>query len=251
MRSRALLYLLFGCFFIPHAGASKVTIAVASNFKAPMKHIVAAFKKDREDRIVTIYASSGKLFAQIKNGAPFDVFLSADQTKPHALEQLQFTVPQSRFTYATGALVLWTNTKQDAAISPATISYNRFNKLAIANPRLAPYGKAAKQFLIHSGVYDTIKMKLIQGENIAQTFQYVSTGNAELGLIALSQISLQTPTNHYWKIPQFMHDPIRQDAVLLKRADENPTALSFITFLKSPIAGKIMAHYGYQTAGDL
>ena len=228
--------------------AAEVKVAVASNFAAPMKTIVEHFQRETGHKAILSYGSSGKFFAQIRQGAPFDVFLSADQTKPEALEKSNQVISGSRFTYALGTLVLWSAdaTRIDGTASALTSS--KYNRLAIANPRLAPYGQAAMDVLRALGLQPE---HIIQGENIAQTFQFVSSGNADLGFIALSQIQHggQLERGSAWLVPRELYRPIRQDAVLLLRGRDNPAAAALLDFLKSDDAHEIIIRYGYLTTG--
>ncbi len=236
---------LFFCFSTFSHG-SQLTIAVASNFKGPMSEIVDAFEQKKSVKTVVVYSSSGKHFAQIKHSAPFDVFLSADQAKPIALEKDNLIIEGSRFTYAVGAIVLWRNSDDSSQVSQQTLLDNNFNKLAIANPKLAPYGDAAQQLLINLGVFQTLKSKLVRGENIAQVYQFVKTGNAELGLIASAQVNDSIPASALWYVPKHLYPPIKQDAVILKQTKNLATAKQFMHFLTSDTALTIMANYGYQ-----
>ncbi len=240
------LLLVLSFFYLP-LNAEEVRIAVASNFIAPMKEITHAFKQHSESKVKLSFGSSGKLFAQISHGAPFDIFLSADQDKPLRLRQLNMAVEDSQFTYAYGSLVLWSRNKDLSA--KAFLQSNQFKKLALANPKLAPYGIAAAQVLNDLKITDTSKW--VMAENIAQTFQFVHSQNADLGFVARSQLPQQlTPENSYWIIPHDLYAPIRQDAVLLTKAEHNKSANQFIRFLKSEAAKAILINYGYQFKTD-
>lgn len=226
-----------------------IHIAVATNFTAPMKQIAAEFEKDTGQRLILSFASSGKLFAQIKNGASFELFLSADTAKPVALIKAGLAVEASQFTYAQGSLVLWSpNTDLITSNLPAILQSSQFSYLAIANPRHAPYGQAAVETLRQLKLYDKVSSKLVQGENIAQTYQFVQTGNAQLGFIALSQIMSEgkIKSGSFWLVPEEMHAPIQQNAVLLKSAEHNPQALALLTYLKSAKVKAIIQSYGYK-----
>lgn len=229
--------------------AEDVSVAVASNFTAPMQKIAVAFEQQNGHRAALAFGSSGKLYAQIHNGAPFQVFLSADQTKPAVLEQDGLAVADSRFTYALGTLVLLAANHSEQ--SPETQLRNgNYQKLALANPRLAPYGVAALEALEELHLGDSAAPKLVLGENIAQTYQFVSTGNAQLGFVALSQVADNDDmSGKYWVVPTELYKPIRQDAVLLKSGADNPAAHSLIEFLRSDAALAIMQRYGYGQAG--
>ncbi|WP_461518021.1 molybdate ABC transporter substrate-binding protein [Porticoccus sp.] len=224
--------------------AEDVSVAVASNFTAPMREIAAAFEQRSGHRAILAFGSSGKLYAQIHNGAPFQLFLSADQSKPAALEQDGLAVTGSRFTYALGTLVLLTSTVD--ANPEKLLRTGDYRKLALANPRLAPYGVAAMNVLKALQLTDSATPKLVLGENIVQTYQFVSSGNAELGFIARSQIVRDDSADgRYWVVPTELYQPIRQDAVLLESGADNPAARSLIEFLHADAALAIMQHYGY------
>ncbi len=242
-RSACLLALLLA-FPAARAAADQVSVAVASNFTAPLQAIVALYAERSDDSIRVSSASSGKLFAQIQHGAPFDVFLSADSEKPDALIASGEALAESRFTYALGRLALWSSQAPPGA--QQRLESGDFRHLAIANPRLAPYGRAAKEALEHMGQLDAAEGKLVTGENIAQTWQFVATGNAELGFVALSQVidGGEVPPDA-WVVPREFHAPIRQDAVLLASAADKPAARALLEFLRSPEAAAIIRAFGY------
>ncbi|MCU4677677.1 molybdate ABC transporter substrate-binding protein [Catenovulum sp. 2E275] len=229
--------------------AETVHIAIAANFTSAMKQIAQEFEKDTGHKTILSFASSGKIYAQIQHGAPFDVFLSADQTKPIALEKANLTVVKSRFTYAIGALALW-STKADLINNQLTVLHNnQFNKLSLANPKLAPYGTAAVETLTHLQLKQTTQHKWVLGENIAQAYQFVASGNADLGFVALSQIMDKghIKGGSYYLVPDELYSPIKQDAVLLKSAQDNPAALALLDYLQSEKAQLIIKGYGYKT----
>lgn len=232
-----------------HAYAESVLVAVATNFSVPMTAIAKQFERDTGFKAQISSASSGKLFAQINNGAPFDLFLSADTHKPKKLEQLGLAVYHSRFTYALGALVLWSPNNNVADLNGHTLPHHSFDHIAIANPKFAPYGIAAQQVLEKLGIKERINLKLVQGENIGQTYQFVSTGNAKLGFVALSQVISKGKTvqGSVWLIPSDYYQPIKQDAVLLTKGKNNIAARSLFNYLKSDKAIAIIKSYGYQT----
>ena len=234
------------------AKAAEVMVATASNFAAPMRHIAAEYEQQTGHKVKLAFGSSGKFFAQIKNGAPYQLFFSADQAKPAALEQAGMVVPDSRFTYALGALALWSATAGLVDRQGAVLKRNRFNKLAIANPRLAPYGAAAREVLQNLDVYDGLAAKLVRGENIAQTYQFVSTGNAELGFVALSQIVSpgRQQQGSTWIVPGHLFTPIRQDAVLLRRGKDNSAARQLLRYMRGERAREIIESYGYKMAEE-
>ncbi|MEZ5530125.1 MAG: molybdate ABC transporter substrate-binding protein [Porticoccaceae bacterium] len=226
------------------SAAAEVSVAVASNFTAPMKEIAAAFEQQSGHRTAVSFGSSGKLYAQIHNGAPFQLFLSADQEKPSALERDGLAETGTRFTYSLGTLVLLAST---AGSDPETLlREGNYQKLALANPRLAPYGAAAMEVLTGLGLTETATPRQVLGENIAQTYQFVISGNAQLGFVARSQVAgNQQLSGRYWVVPKELYSPIRQDAVLLKNGADNPAALALIQFLHSDAAIAIMQNYGY------
>lgn len=221
-------------------------IAVASNFAAPMKALIDDFQTLHSERILAAYASSGKLYAQIQHGAPFDGFFSADQDKVNRLVSQNMAMAESQFTYAEGTLVLWSNDPKQPLVNQQILSGNTFNKLALANPKLAPYGLAAKQTLEHLNLITTTRSKWVMGENISQTFQFTLSGNAQLGFIAFSQLSKNDSEHqNYWKVPKHFHQPIYQDAVLLQSGSENTIVKRFMTYMKSNQAINIIEEFGY------
>jgi len=228
--------------------AAEVSVAVAANFTAPMKSIAAEFEKDTGHKAALAFGSSGKFYAQIKNGAPFQVFLSADDEKPGKLEQENLTQRGSRFTYAIGTLVLWSAQPGVVDAAGEVLRKGQFQKLALANPKLAPYGQAAIEVMTGMGVRDTLAAKFVQGENIAQTWQFISTGNAELGFIALSQVMKdgKVASGSAWIVPARLHTPIRQDAVILSAGQGNAAAEALMKYLKSDKAKAIIKSFGYE-----
>ncbi len=229
------------------ARAEEVNVAVAANFTAPMNVIAAEFAKDTGHEAKLAFGSSGKFYAQIKNGAPFQVFLSADDAKPAKLEQEGMTVVGSRFTYAVGTLVLWSAKPGFVDDKAAVLKRGDYNKLAIANPKLAPYGAAAVEVLEGMGLMAAAEPKLVQGENIAQTFQFALTGNAELGFVALSQVMKdgKITSGSAWIVPGNLHQPIRQDAVILSSGEGNAAAVALMKYLQGDKAKAIIRSYGY------
>lgn len=228
--------------------AATTLVAVASNFTKPMTEIAAAFKKATGHSANLSFGSSGKFVAQLENGAPFEVFLSADDKNPKKLEQDGFVVSGSQFTYALGKLVLWSATPGLVDNQGKILSTGGFKHLALADPKLAPYGAAAVEVMHKIGVFDKLQPLFVQGENIAQTQQFISTGNAELGFLALSQVieKGKIGSGSGWIVPEELHAPILQDAVLLKTGAENPAAPALLQFLKSPEALAIISQYGYE-----
>ena len=228
--------------------AGEVHVAVAANFTAPMKRIVEEFEKDTGHKTILSFASTGKLFAQMSNGAPFDVFLSADDETPVKLEKDGIAVAGTRFTYATGRLVLWSAKPGLVDDKAAVLMRNDFKRLAIAAPKLAPYGAAAMEVLTKIGMLTLLQTKLVTGDSIGQAFSMVATGNAELGFVAISQVFEEGKLKNgsAWVVPASLHSPLRQDAVLLARARSNPAALQLLTFMNSGQARAIMYSFGYE-----
>lgn len=230
------------------AQAGEVQVAVASNFTAPMQAMAVAFERETGHTVRMSFGASGKFYAQIKHGAPFEVLLSADDEKPAQLEKDGLTVPGSRFTYALGTLVLWSAQAGLVDAKGEVLTQGGFHKLAIAAPKLAPYGAAAMEVLSGMGVLAAVQPKLVQGENIAQTYQFVSTGNAELGFVALSQVMKDGVLNaggSAWIVPAKLHRPIRQDAVLLAKGRGNVAAEALLAYLKTDKTQTLLRAYGY------
>ena len=225
------------------AQAGQTQVAVAANFTAPAKDIAAAFKAKTGHEAALSFGASGQFYAQIQQGAPFQVFLSADADRPKAAIDAGLAVADSRFTYAIGKLVLWSKSL-DVSKGDEALKANGFAKLAIANPKAAPYGAAAVEAMTKLGVYDAIQPKIVQGASIGQAFEFVDTGNAELGFVALSQVTDVTAGSR-WMVPQALYAPIRQDAVLLKTGADDEASKAFLAFLKGPEARAIIEKYGY------
>ena len=225
--------------------AEEVQVAVASNFTAPIKTIAADFEQQTKHKVLLSFGATGKFYAQIKNGAPFDVLLAADDVIPKKLEQEGAAVAGSRFTYAIGRLVLWS--AQGNFVDPNVLQRGNFQHLALASPKLAPYGAAAMDVLTHLGLVKSLEAKFVQGENISQAFQFVSSGNAELGFVALSQVYFNgsLKSGSAWIIPDKYYSPIRQDTVLLTSAKDKAAAQAFMSYLKTPKAKAVMTVYGY------
>jgi len=225
--------------------ADDVLIAVAANFTTAAREIVTRFEEATGHKVLTSFGSTGQLYTQITRGAPFEVFLAADQARPQKAVDDGFALPGSRFTYATGRIVLFS--RQEGFVTDETVlASGQFRKIAIANPATAPYGAAAVETLQSLGLYDALAPKIVTGFNIAQAFQFVETGNAEIGFVALSQLPPHGGSR--WLVPRNRHRPIHQDAVLLKRGADNPAARAFMAFLAGPVAGTIKEKYGYDTA---
>jgi molybdate transport system substrate-binding protein len=231
------------------AAADEAQIAVAANFTAPMKSIIALFEADTDHSVKASYGSTGKLYAQIKNGAPFEALLAADQKRPALLEEEGVGVPDTRFTYAVGALVLWSAKPDVVNDGAALLKSGDFNKLSVANPKLAPYGEAAMQTMDALGVKAALEPKLVMGENIAQTYQFVDTGNAELGFVALSQVMEggEITKGSGWVVPGDLHAPIRQDAVILEKGKDDPAVTALFEFLQGEKARAVIRDFGYET----
>jgi molybdate transport system substrate-binding protein len=227
------------------AGEDVVTVAVASNFANAAAEIATAFHEDTGRRVRLSTASTGKLYAQIVNGAPFDVLLAADSERPQRLEASGVGVAGTRFTYAIGELVLWSRRAGDCR---ASLEQSDTGRVAIANPVTAPYGSAARDFLNKAGLWDVVEPRLVIGENIAQALQFVATGNAELGFIARAQLGVPglPEATCTWLVPPATHEPIEQQALLLMRAASNPGARAFLDFLRSHAARVIIRRHGYR-----
>jgi molybdate transport system substrate-binding protein len=229
--------------------AAEVSVAVAANFTAPMQKIAQMFAQDTGHKALLAFGSTGSFYAQIKNGAPFQILLAADDRTPARIEHEGLGVPNSRFTYATGKLVLWS--KQPGLVDDKgdVLRNGKFERIAIANPKLAPYGAAAIEALTALGLLQTLQPKFVQGENIAQTYQFVATESAPLGFVAVSQVFTD---GHYkegsaWLVPANLHTPILQDAILLKSGKDNPAAISLLAYLRGERAKGIIRSFGYGT----
>lgn len=229
------------------AHAAEALVAVAANFVTPLQAIAASFEKDTGHKLRLSSGSSGKLYAQIRHGAPFDVFLSADSEIPARLEAEGLAVPGSRFTYATGTLVLWSPRPDFVDTQGNVLNGDGFTRLAIASPKLAPYGAAAIETLTQLKLRARLEPRFVQGESIAQTYQFVMSGNAELGFVALSQVMKdgRLTAGSAWIVPAHHHAPIRQDAVLLGRGAQNPAAHALMDYLKQPRIKALIRGYGY------
>ena len=244
MRIRLLVAALavLGAFASP-AQAGQTNVAVAANFTEPVKEIAALFKQKTGHEAILSFGASGPLLAQITHEAPFQVFLSADEERPKAAVEQGLAIKSTLFTYAVGKLVLWSRVL-DVSNGSAALKAASFSKLAIANPNAAPYGRAAIEAMQALAVDDALKAKIVQGNSIAQTFQFVDTKNADLGLVALSQLFGVTEGTR-WRVPQNLYAPIRQDAVLLKKGENDEASKAFLEFLKGPEARAIIEKFGY------
>ena len=232
---------------VRQAIAEEVSVAVAANFTAPMQVIAADFEKDTGHKAQLSFGATGKFYAQIKNGAPFEVLLAADDETPARLEKEAAAIAGSRFTYAIGKLVLWSPKASYVDDKGEILRKGDFAHLAIANPKLAPYGQAAMEVLAAMNLAETLAPKIVQGENIAQALQFVSTGNAELGFVALSQVMKdgRIGEGSAWVIPDNLHQPIRQDAVLLTPGKDKPAAAALLKYLQGEKARAVIRSFGY------
>jgi molybdate transport system substrate-binding protein len=227
--------------------AATVLVAVAANFSKPMTEIAAEFEKATGHSAKLAFGSTGKFVSQLEHGGPFEVLLSADEKAPQRLVESGLAVPSSQFTYALGRLVLWSAKPGYVDDQGKILSTGGFKHLALADPKLAPYGAAAVEVLKKLGLFEKLQPLFVQGENIAQTYQFISTANAELGFIALSQVieNGKIATGSGWIIPSNDYAPIRQGAVLMKKGAENPAAPALLDYLKSAPALAIIKKYGY------
>ncbi len=226
------------------ARADTINIAVASNFAEPIKSIARLYEAQSGHRISLVFGATGKHYAQIRHGAPFAAFFAADAHRPELLEKEGIAIPGSRFTYAVGRIVLWSPTRDYVDAEGGILQQRPFRHLAVANPRLAPYGKAAQQFLQARGLWDDLQDYLVRGENIGQTFQFVRSGSAELGFVAYSQVKRpgHPLEGSLWEVPPSEYAPIEQQAVLL---EESPAARGFVEFVRSADAVDIIRGFGY------
>jgi len=234
----------------PVTWAETVLVAVAANFTKPMTEIAEAFEKSTGHSAKLSFGSSGKFVSQIDNGAPFEVFMAADAENAIKLQNAGLAVADTRFTYALGKLVLWSATPGLVDEQGQILNKGGFTHLALADPKLAPYGAAALDVLKNMGLFEKLQPLFVLGENISQTHQFVSTGNAELGFLALSQVIAdgKIGSGSGWIVPDDRHAPIRQDAILLSKGVENPAAPALLQFLKAPQAQTIIRKYGYDLA---
>lgn len=247
-RVLTLVFTLFAAALASQARAGDATIAVATNFLLPAREISAAYERDSGNRITLVAGSTGKLAAQILAGAPFDALLAADQGRVGLLVDRGAGDAASRFTYAVGRLMLWSpDPLPVTGTDITTLRTGEVLRLAIANPKLAPYGLAGEQTLAALGLLEQLKDRLVYGENIGQTFAMAASGNVTAALVAASQVAglAQAQRGHSIAVPDDMHEPIRQDGALTMRGTANPVAQGFMAYLKGPTAGQIMAAYGY------
>lgn len=231
--------------FVGRAMAAETQVAVAANFTEPAKEIAAAFKAATGDTAALSFGSSGQFYAQIAHGAPYDVLLSADADRPKKAERARLGVAGTRFTYAVGRLVLYSKTPGLVDGAGAVLAKGSFAKISIADPTAAPYGVAAVETMQKLGVYGAIRPKIVMGGSITQALQFVDTGAAELGFVALSQV-VGVSGGSRWLVPAADHAPIDQQAILLYTGKDNPAAKAFLSFLKGPQAVAIIKKYGYE-----
>lgn len=247
-----LLAILFAA--LAHAGAQagEVRVAVAASFAAPLARIAEGFAAATGHTVKASSGASGKFALQVAAGAPFDVLLSADQATPRALLRQELAVAGTAFTYAVGRLALWSAQPGLVDGQGAVLASGRFRHLAMANPKVAPYGAAALEVLRARGLADALGARLVQGESVAQALQFVATGNAELGFVALSLVRVpgRPAGGSVWIVPAALHAPIRQDAVLLKAGEGNAAARALLAWLRGPQAARELAAFGYERAED-
>lgn len=245
------LWVFFCALFFWHgvSFAGEISVAVASNFKYALQKLAVDFNDKTGHDLRIIVASSGKLYAQIKHGAPFDVFLSADEQRPELLVEEGLAEPQSAYVYALGKLLLLSNIKVAGECKSVLFS-GRLKKLAIANPKIAPYGMAALQVLQKLGMQERLQSRLVRGENIAQAFQFVTTKNADAGFVAAAMFEMNARVDYacIWRVPSEMHSPISQKMVVLKRSGEKAAVRAFAEYIRSPDAEKIIQAMGYDVA---
>lgn len=230
------------------AHAAEVHVAVAANFAAPMQRIARAFEEQTGHRALIALGATGALYAQARHGAPFGVFLAADEATPRRLEAEGLGVPGTRFTYAVGRLVLWSARPGVVDDAGAVLREGRIQRLALANPRLAPYGAAAVEVMTRLDVLEALRPRFVQGENIAQTHQFVASGNAEMGFVALSQVQVEgrIASGSAWRVPSSLHAPLRQDAILLVAGRDNPAARALLEFLRADATRALIRAHGYE-----
>jgi molybdate transport system substrate-binding protein len=249
MKPSVLLALFLSCLtgFASQAQADEILVAVAANFTAPMQKIAAEFETDTGHKINAAFGATGKFYAQIKNGAPFEVLLSADDETPTRLVAESAAVAGSQFTYAVGKLVLWSAKPVVVDAAGEVLKKGDFEHIAMADPKLAPYGAAAVQAMRSLDVYDALVPKVVTAENITQAYQFISTGNAQLGFVALSQVLKDGKMEgSAWLVPAKLYQPIRQDAVMLEKGKGKPVAAALMKFLRGDKVKAINKSYGYE-----
>ena len=230
------------------ARADGLQVAIAANFAAPAKQLAADFEKETGHKVQAVFGATGKFYAQIRNGAPFEVLLAADDETPARLEKEGAVAAGTRFTYATGRLVLWSAKAGVVDAAGNILKQGGFDHIALANPKLAPYGAAAVETLAALNLLDTLQPRFVQGENIAQTHQFVASGNALLGFVALSQVMTdgRITAGSAWIVPAHLHQPIRQDAVLLEKGKGKPAARAWLDYLRGDRARAVIKSFGYE-----
>ncbi len=239
----AMLFATIAC----SVNAGEVNAAVAANFTAPVQQIAALFEKETGNTVKLSFGSTGKFYSQIKEGAPFDVLLAADEKTPKLMEQENLAVVNSRFVYAIGKLVLWSAKAGYVDDKGAVLTDGSYIKLSYSDPKLAPYGLAAQETLQKLNLWDKVQSKLVTGDSITQAYQFAATGNAELAFIALSQITKEGKVTEgsWWPVPADLYSPIKQSAVQLSSAKDKAAAQAFLTYLKSEKALAIIRSFGY------
>jgi molybdate transport system substrate-binding protein len=229
------------------ASAEQALVAVAANFVPPFREIALEFEKSTGHQLQVAGGSSGNFYSQIKNGAPFDVFFSADMERPKLLEDEGFGVKGTRLTYAVGRLVLW-SPNADLVKGGETLRFKQYKRLAIANPKTAPYGLAAMQAMQKLEIWESLQPQIVMGENLGQTMGFIESGNAQLGFVALSQVmdpKIKGKGSH-WNVPTNLHEPIKQDVILLTKGKDNPAAKALMEFMSGPQAKGVIERYGYE-----
>jgi molybdate transport system substrate-binding protein len=246
--SKFIQCLLIAFAICAQAQAAAINVAVAANFAAPMQKIAKSFEQESGHRVLLSFGSTGNLYAQIKHGAPFQIFLAADDETPAKLEREGLGVPAARLTYAVGKLVLWSPQPNWVDDQGNILKSQRYQHLAIANPKLAPYGAAAIETLSKLGVLQEAQAKFVQGENIAQTYQFVASGNATVGFVALSQVMVdgKITKGSAWVVPAHLHAPLKQDAIVLQKGKDNAAVNALFAYLRSDNAKQTMRAYGYE-----
>ncbi len=239
---------LLGTLLAVHVNAAEVKVAVAANFAKTLEEITVQFEKDTGHKVLATPGASGKFYAQIVNGAPFEVLISADDETPGKLAKEAKAIAETQFTYAIGTLALWSPDTNLVDQGGGVLKTDKFKFLAIANAKVAPYGQAAVQTMLKLGLLTKLESRVVQGENIAQTYQFVTSGNAQLGFVALSQITEngKVKSGSAWIVPQEFHDQIKQDAILLNNGKDSIAGKALLEYLKSDKAKKIIASYGYK-----
>jgi molybdate transport system substrate-binding protein len=247
MKTPRIFAALIAFAFTGAASADEIQVAVAANFTAPMQKIAADFEKDTGHKAMLAFGATGKFYAQIKNGAPFEILLAADDETPAKLEKEGAAVAGSRFTYAIGKLVLWSAKPGFVDDKGEVLKSGNFTHVSLANPKLAPYGAAAVEALTALKLLDAVQPKFVQAENISQAYQFVATGNAELGFVALSQVMKdgKIAEGSAWIVPGSLYQPIRQDAVVLDKGRNKPAAEALMKYLKGDKARAVIKSYGY------